>query len=290
MMRPIIKKSGTVACDIVEANPVVWKGEVWRCEWMHKVNPSNKLGVEYFHFVNRLTGQATAPFAQGFRFGCAYVEDGVAYVTGTRDNLLNMWASKDLATWEEWNVLKPKHFELHNTSLAKAGDRYVLMFEIGGPVEECGVRFTARFATSANLRDWEVTPPECNYSKDRYTAPHCLRYLDAWFYDFYLEELPGWNFETRVVRSRDLVTWQASPVGAVLQASAEDRLIANPALTVEERARIATAKNCNNSDIDFCEFQGRLLITYSWGDQVGTEHLAEAQYDGTQADFLRGWF
>ncbi len=30
-------------------------------------------------------------------------------------------------------------------------------------------------------------PPECNYAKDRYSAPHCLRWLDGWFYNFYLE-------------------------------------------------------------------------------------------------------
>jgi hypothetical protein len=162
------------------------------------------------------------------------------------------------------------------------------MFEIDGPAEEAGAAFTARFATSPDLRTWKLTPPECNYARDRYTAPHCLRWLDGWFYNFYLEAHDGW--EMRVVRSRDLVRWDSSPLNPVLRASGEDRIIANDRLTAAQRERIAGAVNRNNSDIDFCDWRGRLTITYSWGNQHGTEHLAEAVYDGTLEAFLRGWF
>ena len=65
--------------------------------------------------------------------------------------------------------------------------------------------------------------------------------------------------------SRDLVHWEASPLNPVLEASEEDRIIANPALTAAERERVATAIDINNSDIDFCEYNGRLIINYSWG-------------------------
>ena len=50
------------------------------------------------------------------------------------------------------------------------------------------------------------------------------------------------------------------------------------------------AVNINNSDIDLCEFQGKTVIYYSWGNQQGIEHLAEAVYDGPLADFLRSFF
>jgi hypothetical protein len=85
-----------------------------------------------------------------------------------------------------------------------------------------------------------------------------------------------------------LIHWERSPLDPVLRASDADRQVRNPALTPQQRARIAKARNINNSDIDFCEYQGRVVIFYSWGDQVGTEHLAEAVYEGTEADFLRG--
>ena len=76
----------------------------------------------------------------------------------------------------------------------------------------------------------------------------------------------------------------------MLKASDDDRVIRNQNLTPEQRHRIATAVNKNNSDIDFCDFQGRLVIFYSWGNQEGIEHLAEAVYEGTTAQFLKGWF
>ncbi|VAX26605.1 hypothetical protein MNBD_IGNAVI01-2938, partial [hydrothermal vent metagenome] len=41
---------------------------------------------------------------------------------------------------------------------------------------------------------------------------------------------------------------------------------------------------------DFCEFNGQLIINYSWGDQHGSEFLAEAVYKGTLKQFLKGWF
>jgi hypothetical protein len=162
------------------------------------------------------------------------------------------------------------------------------MFEIDRPAEEAGAAFTARFARSKDLRTWILTPPECNYAKDRYTAPHALRWLDGWFYDFYLEAHDG--YEMRVVRSRDLVRWESSPRNPVLRHSPVDKIIANPALTDQQRTRIAQAVNLNNSDIDFCEWRGRVVINYSWGNQQGREHLAAAVYDGSLKQFLQGWF
>ena len=85
-------------------------------------------------------------------------------------------------------------------------------------------------------------------------------------------------------------TGESSPLNPVLRASDEDRQIANLSLTPEQRERVREAENTNNSDIDFCEYQGHLVINYSWGDQHGVEHVAEARFDGTLAEFLTGWF
>ena len=52
--------------------------------------------------------------------------------------------------------------------------------------------------------------------------------------------------------------------------------VESEALTAAERERVATAIDINNSDIDFCDHQGHLAIFYSWGNQQGVEHLAEA--------------
>lgn len=291
--RPLIRKLGTIDLDLVETTPVAFQGRLWRFEWVRQGTGqqywNNLRQTNYFRFRDPATGEVTSAFADGHEFGSAFVEGDTIYVTGTQGrNRINLFTSQDLKTWETWPVVNDGRYGIYNTSLCKAGDGYVLMFEIDKPADEAGVAFTARFARSPDLRTWTLTPPECNYAKDRYTAPHCLRWREGWFYDFYLEARNG--YEMRVVRSRDLIHWEPSPLNPVLSASPEDKRIANAALNDSQRARIASAVNLNNSDIDFSEWQGRLTINYSWGNQQGVEHLAEAVYDGTLDQFLHGWF
>jgi hypothetical protein len=290
--RPMIRKLGTIDCDLVETTPIVFRGKLYRFEWVRKNYRKNLLQKDHFRLVAHDSGQVSKPFAEGYIFGSAYAEDDTIYVTGTyksrEGDHIRMFCSQDLRVWDSWIVFDRPGFGIFNTSLCKSGREYVLMFKIDKPVDQAGTAFTARFLKSRDLRRWELTPPECNYAKDRYTAPHCLRYLDGWFYDFYLEAHDG--YETCVVRSRDLVHWESSPFNPVLRASDEDKLVANPRLTEEKRRRTSEARNVNNSDIDFCEFEGKLAINYSWGNQQGIEFLAEAVYEGTEADFLRSWF
>jgi len=242
--------------------------------------------------VDHDTGEPGRPFAPGYELGNVFVENDTLYVTGTEGwggERIVLFVSDDMEQWEERQVLHQPGWAFYNTSLCRAEDRYMLMLELGKPREMIGKPFTARFAASTDMTRWDLLPPECLYAKDRYTAPHCLRYHEGYFYNFYLEALPH-GYEQYVVRSRDLVHWESSPLNPVLRASDDDRKIANPRLTPEQRERIRTAKNLNNSDIDFCDYEGRLIINYSWGDQHGVEHLAEATFEGSTADFLTGWF
>ena len=289
--RPVIKKHGTIDCDLVETTPIVFNGKVYRYEYVRIGYKPNKTGDSYSRFIDHETGEATPAFATGYHLGSAFVDGDSVYVTAVDiwdGERIEMFVSSDLKNWSQRTVLQLPGVGMFNTSLCKADNQYVLMYEIGKPEEEAGKRFTARFATSPDLKKWKVTPPEYNYAKDRYTAPHCLRYLDGYYYDFHLEAFEG--YEMRVVRSKDLIHWQPSPFNPVLRASEEDKNIANPKLTAEQRQRIAEAENLNNSDIDFCEFNGQLVINYSWGNQRGKEFLAEAVYEGSLEDFLRGWF
>ena len=117
-----------------------------------------------------------------------------------------------------------------------------------------------------------------------------IRFLDGLFYMTYLETKPGSSYETHIVRSKDLIRWESSPLNPVLLASQEDKRITNPKLTDEQRRKVAGAVDRNNSDMDSCEFRGRTIIYYSWGNQQGTEFLAETVYDGPLASLLRGFF
>jgi len=280
---------GTIDLDMVETTPVVFGGRLWRFEWVRQQYWNNQRQTNYFRFRDPQTGAVTAPFADGHEFGSAFVNAGTVYVTGTEGrSRINLFASTNLANWSVRPLINNARFGIFNTSICKAGQEYVLAFEIDKPAEEAGVPFTIRFAKSPDLATWHVTPAACNFTKDRYSAAPCLRWNAGWFYLFYLEAHD--NYETRVVRSRDLITWDASPLNPVLRASPEDKQIRNPKLSPAQRKTIAMAKNLNNSDLDFCEWKGRLILNYSWGNQQGIEFLAEAVFDGSEADFLTGWF
>jgi hypothetical protein len=289
--RPLIIKTGTIDVDLVETTPVVFKGKVYRYEYVRPGYWDNKTGDSYFRFVDHETGEPTKAFAKGFHLGSAFVHNETVIVTAVDiwdGEEIHIFTSKDMVNWDHDLALKLPGYGIFNTSLTFAKDKYVLMFEIGKPEEKSGERLTANFATSTDLKTWEPLSSDHNYAKDRYTAPHCLSYLDGYYYNFYLEAHKG--YEMRVVRSKDLINWEASPLNPVLKFSAEDKKIANPKLTSESKERIAKAENRNNSDIDFCEFNGKLVINYSWGNQRGEEFLAEAIYNGSLEQFLKGWF
>jgi hypothetical protein len=289
--RPLIIKSGTIDCDLVETTPIVFKGKVYRYEYVRVGYWDNKTGDSYSRFVDIETGKPTKPFAEGFHLGSAFVHDKTIYVTAVDiwdGEQIHVFASDDFENWDTWLAVDLPGYGIFNTSLTFAENKYVMMFEIGKPEEKSGERFTANFAISDNMKTWEVLPPNHNYAKDRYTAPHCLRYLEGYYYNFYLEAYNG--YEMRVVRSKDLISWEASPLNPVLKFSEEDKKIANPQLSPELIKRVEKAENRNNSDIDFCEFKGKLIINYSWGNQKGEEFLAEAYYEGTMKQFLKGWF
>ncbi len=291
--RPEIRKLGTIDLDMVEATPVVFEGRLYRFEYVRKGYKANATGDSYFRFIDAATGEATPAFARGHHLGCAYADGGSLWAFGVDQwdgTKVVAFRSTDLKTWEAYQALELPGWGLFNTSVCKAGDRHIMAIEVGRPPEVVGVPFTARFAESTDLKTWKLLPEDRVFTKERYSACPTIRFLDGLFYMAYLETRPGPSYETHIVRSRDLIHWEASPFNPVLAASEDDRRIANPKLTPEQRAKIAGEVDRNNSDIDFCEFRGRTIISYSWGDQQGTEFLSEAVHDGPLESFLRGFF
>ena len=165
-----------------------------------------------------------------------------------------------------------------------------MAFEVGEPPEVAGVPYTNYLAESDDLLEWRLVAGADPHTKDRYSACPALRFVNDWYYMIYLEHRPGPTYETHVVRSRDLTDWETSPLNPILRHSPEDRRVANSGLTPEQQNRIAGAVDLNNSDVDLCEFEGRVVLYYSWGNQKGIEHLAEAVYHGTLADLFHAFF
>ena len=130
------------------------------------------------------------------------------------------------------------------------------------------------------------------FQKDRYCGSPSIYAFedDPYYYVGYLEAYPGARYANSIARSKDLINWEYSPINPVLMYDEDDRKIANPHLSIKDRERIAAAWDINNSDMEVCEYLGRTLIYYSWGDQLGHEFLAEAWYEGPVHDFLRSFF
>jgi hypothetical protein len=291
--KPLIKKLGTIDLLMVETTPVAFKNRLYRFEYVRDNYHANKTGASYFRFVDVATGRATPAFAKGKHLGCAFVDADKAYAFGVdkwNGSMISVFWSKDLSQWQSQTGLTLPGWGLFNTSVCKADGRYVMAIEVGEPKEVVGVPFTIFFAESKDLLNWKLLPLECVYSKEKYTACPALRYLDGCFYMIYLEARPGPTYETHIVQSKDLRHWESSRLNPVLAFSEDDKLIAKAKLTPEQRKTIAEAKDINNSDVDLCEYKGRTIIYYSWGNQQGKEFLAEAVYDGTLASFLKGWF
>jgi hypothetical protein len=290
---PVIVKRGTVECDLVEASPVVFKGVLYRFEYVRDQYKQNTTGDSYLHFRNAATGERTPAFGAGFHLASAFVDGDTMYVYAVShwgEPTIQVFWSEDLETWKSQAALHLPNWGIYNTAVCKTQERYVMAFEVGEPPEEVGERFTLRFAYSDDARTWTLTPSDHVYSREKYTACPALRYLDGEFYMVYLEAYPGPTYAPHIIRSSDLVTWEDSPFNPIMTHSDEDKRIANPTLTEAERAHIAGAENVNNSDVDFCEHEGKTIITYAWGNQRGIEFLAEAEYNGPEADFLRAYF
>lgn len=289
---PRIVKQGTIDLDIVETSPVVFNNRLYRFEYIREGYYNNQSGDSFFRFVDVESGDTTTGFAPTYHLGNAFVWQDSMYVTavhGWGADHITLFMSADLENWTSREVLDLPGNTIFNTSLCRNDSAFVLMYEIGEPFEEAGSRFTARFAFSNDLHTWQKTSADRVYTKDRYSAPHALRYHNGYYYNFYLEQVKQ-GYQTWVVRSENLTDWELSKGNPVLKASAEDKVPLNNKFTGRQLELIKEAVNINNSDIDFCYFGGQLVIYYSWGDQKGTEFLAQAYFSGTEEEFLEKWF
>lgn len=300
--KPIIRKLGTIACDVVESTPVVFHEKLYRLEYFRakQHNAKNPEATTYFYFYDNETGAYTQPFAHNHHFGYAFTDGDIMYVCGIYvnkaiedgwgGNNVRIFKSTDLVTWEVYSDIKlPDGTGAYNTGICLKDGVYTMLIETNKPLS-----FRFRFAQSSDMKNWTLLDEEHRFHKDRRYAGGPAIYTvsgDDHYYVFYLEACPGPMYVTNIARSINLIDWEYSPINPVLMFDEyEDKKIANPLLTKEERERIVRAWDINNSDLECCEFGGKTIINYSWGCQRGIEFLAEAVYDGGIKDFLQGFF
>ena len=280
-----LRKLGTLMDHLVETSPFVYRGELLILESVRPRMEDNTRGGDHYLRIRRLADgtrdvrsaeefadcEVLTEFGEMHTFAAPFVRGDEVFVYASRrdedDAVLeeiSVFRSDDLQNWEQGLAIKGVDERLFNCSVCFDGERHVMALESDyGPWPN----FTIKFAVSDDLRNWSVLPDtQAVLGTDRYAACPSIRFVNGQYCVWYLEHAGPWWFETWLTRSKDLLHWENSPQNPIL--------------------RPGLGENINNSDIDFCEFDGRMVIYYSWGSQRGDEHLAHAVYDGTLAEWV----
>ncbi|MBQ6164972.1 MAG: hypothetical protein IJK23_10910 [Clostridia bacterium] len=296
---PKIKKLGAVSpCG--ESTPFVFGGRLYRLEL---ADPTRGLdaGAPICALIrDRETGRILSRFGEGCYYYSLYTENDTVYVIGVRSqpralsgDTLMLFESRDLRHWSARELLTNPGWQYYNTSLTKGPDGYVLCMEAGSPAEYVGAHpFTCFFATSPDLVHWELTDYGKAFSKDRYNGGPWMRYSDGWYYLISVTELPCRRYTNYIFRTRDFTDWEVGKYNPILMPDEEDRKLSPYCydLTPTLIEKIRTGFISSNADVDMCDWQGKTVITYNVGDQLGFYYLAEAEYDGPVDRFLAAYF
>lgn len=294
---PKIKKLGAINPN-GEMTPFVFRGKLMRMELVDPSKATKAMdGVETCAAIRDVeTGKFISTLAEDSYFHSAYVEGDTAYVLGVdkKDRgTINVYESKDLVNWEERPLLSNPGWVYYNTGLTKGPDGYVLLMEASDPVDIVGVKFTHFFATSPDLEEWTFMDYDLGYSKERYMGGPWLKYSEGYYYMFACAELPCERYTNYLYRTKDFTEWEVGYYNPILMYGEEDRVISPGAtedLTDEVKEQIKTAFLSSNADIDMCDWNGKAYINYGVGNQHGFYYMAEAEYDGTVAEFLKANF
>lgn len=197
-----------------------------------------------------------------------------------------LYESTDLINWASRNLISRDGWQFFNSALTKGEDGYVLLLEFGPHP------FSYIFATSHNMANWTFMPDECIFGKDRYVGGPWMKYSNGWYYVIAVEQLPAARYTNYIYRTKDFRTWYSGYYNPLFMPSDDDRKISSNAfdLSDELKEQIRTGFISSNSDVDMCDWNGKTLSTYNAGNQLGFYFLAEAEYDGSVADFLESNF
>ena len=272
---PGLVRTGKASTHLGEMTPIVFKDRLLLVAvgfpWvLHSPFESGEIWLG-----DALSGETISCFGKGYGFANAIVENDIIHVFAAKNESgssgvkqVECFSSSDLQTWEKRKILDAEPNKLiFNQSVCKKDEKFIMAFEVK---DKETVPFTIYFAESSDLYNWKIIP-KAIFGADRYAACPAIRYVDGWYYLFYLEHrTPRWWFEMCLARSKDLISWQLSPK--------------NPVLIPED------CELCNASDIDLVEYNGKVYTFYCYGNQKGMGCATSAIYDGSMKDFLNWYF
>jgi len=302
---PVLHKKGIVSPN-GEMTPFVFQGTLYRLESVdtyHCARPAETRHLSHAIIRNTETGEIISRFAYGYYFFDAFVDHETVYVLGTLNNSIYGWfggdtvsifESTDLLHWDKRILFQKKDWLFFNHSIAKDENGYVVTVEVAKPDEVVGPKpFTSIFARSKDLR--EITFMDFKktaYPMDRYSGGSKLHYCNGWFYYLSMVEMPGAVYCFYITRTQDFENYQFGKYNPFLYITNDDMKVAENAadITDEMQKIIPTGFYCSPSDVDFCEYNGKTVINYIVGNQLGYAFLAEAEYDGTVQQMLENFF
>ena len=110
------------------------------------------------------------------------------------------------------------------------------------------------------------------YEYDDY-ATHYY-YYDGYYYMISLESAPHHRWLPYIVRTRDLRDFELGLTNPIMYPSNEDKNVLFPEkFTAEQLDFIENAIDCNNSDVDLCEYKGKTYINFVRDTQKPTLEL-----------------
>ncbi len=272
----------------MENTPVIFKGRPLLVQNFRPLKADQQESGSYLFIEDLTTGQEVARFGTGFSFVSALVDGDTLNVFATVNtnkewtkDIFRFW-SKDLKTWEEEKVISREGDEhLFNASVCRDDQGYLMAYESNKPVQ-----WSFRFARSKDLSHWEKIPgiefsdvegkSACGNPTIRYFAPYYYVVYGVWAYQprpwkCYEYLLPETKYTTVVARSKDLVTWEASPTrGPMLDP--------------------VSGEGINNTDADLFEWEGNTYIYYATGDQHSWGTIRVAMYLGPMKEMLEAYF
>jgi len=271
---PRLVRTGQATKDYGEMTPVVYRNRLLLLASASGAAAANPFRPSRCLWIEDVKSrQVVSAFAPVYGLGSAFVHDDTFHAFAIPNDSggaqhIDRFSSTDLRHWEVAPALHAESGEeLFNESVCEARGRFIMAFESRDKKTK---PFTIYFAESHDMRKWtRMSLPV--FAPERYTACPTIRYIDGMYYMLYLEhKVPDWRFETYIVRSRDLQSWEQSPRNPVLEPQGPEDI--------------------NASDIDLVEFEGKVLVYYGYGDQRGEGGIASAEYAGSLRSFFEHYF
>lgn len=296
---PKINKLGAVS-PFGLPNAFIWKGRVYRLETTDPTNGLDRSSPIIASIRDRETGEIISRFGHGCYYYNLYQENDTVYVIAVKSvppffggDTLMLYESNNLVCWTCRELVYLPDFWIHNTSLTKGPNGYVLCMLSEKPKEYVKMNtFSVFFALSEDMYHWTLMDFEHRYPQNRYIGSPFLKYQDGYFYLLGTEGLPNERYAIYIYRTQDFETWEHGFYNPILMPNKEDRKLSMFAFdfSLDNINSMRTGFISSNSNVHLCEWNEKTLISYCVGNQRGFAYSAEAIYDGTEASFLQNNF